>query len=79
MLYYLLAWRYSRTTRAAPPFPAYILKKRAFVGFGAIILAGVTIGEGVVVGAGAVVSKDVPNNAVVGNSSVIIKNNQTDM
>jgi len=37
-----------------------------WVGHGAAILKGVTIGTGAVVGAGAVVTKDVPPYAVVG-------------
>lgn len=37
-----------------------------WVGHGAIILAGVTIGDGAVIGAGAVVTKDVPPYAIVG-------------
>lgn len=45
-----------------------IIKKGAFIGAGAIILSGVTIGENAVVGAGAVVTKDVPyGTIVVGN------------
>ncbi|SCL65597.1 maltose O-acetyltransferase [Micromonospora eburnea] len=40
----------------------------AWLGGGAIVLAGVTIGENTVVGAGAVVTKDLPANVVaVGN------------
>lgn len=39
-----------------------------WIGFGAIVLKGVTIGRGAVVGAGSVVTKDVPPGAlVVGN------------
>lgn len=42
--------------------------KRVWVGGGAIILAGVTIGDGAVIGAGSVVTKDVgPGQVVVGN------------
>jgi len=37
-----------------------------FIGFGAIIMPGVTIGPNAIVGAGAVVTKDVPENTVVG-------------
>ncbi len=37
----------------------------AYIGAGAIILHGVTIGEGALVAAGAVISKDVPPGAVV--------------
>src|SRR5690606_4947398 len=42
------------------------IKKNAWIGAGATILSGVTIGENAVVAAGAVVSKDVPDNTVVG-------------
>lgn len=49
--------------------PTYIgpvvIKKHAFVGYGALILPGVTIGENAIVGAGAVVTSDVPPRAVV--------------
>lgn len=45
----------------------------AWIGGGAIILAGVGIGEGAIVGAGAVVTRDVPANAtVVGNPARIV-------
>ena len=43
-----------------------IIKRNAWIGAGAIILPGVTIGENSVVAAGAVVSRDVPANVVVG-------------
>jgi acetyltransferase-like isoleucine patch superfamily enzyme len=47
--------------------PAQIhIKKNAWIGAGATILPGVTIGENAVVAAGAVVSKDVPANTIVG-------------
>lgn len=42
-----------------------LVKQRASIGSGAVILPGVTIGEGAVVGAGAVVTKDVPDGATV--------------
>lgn len=42
------------------------IKKNAWIGAGATILAGVTVGENAVVAAGAVVSKDVPDNTIVG-------------
>ena len=46
----------------------------AWIGMGAIILKGVTIGENSVVAAGAVVTKSVPPNVVVaGNPAVIVK------
>lgn len=36
-----------------------------FIGYGSIVLPGVTIGNKVIVGAGTVVSKDIPDNVVV--------------
>ena len=48
--------------------------RRAWIGVGAIILPGVTIGENAVVAAGAVVTKDVaPNTIVGGNPAKFIK------
>ena len=35
-----------------------------FIGYGCIILPGVTIGDNVVIGAGAVVTKDIPSDCV---------------
>ena len=47
--------------------PGHIyIKKNAWIGAGATILPGVTVGENAVVAAGAVVSKDVPANTIVG-------------
>ena len=43
-----------------------LIKKNAWIGANATILAGVTIGENSVVAAGAVVHKNVPDNVVVG-------------
>ena len=43
-----------------------VIKKNAWIGAGAIILPGVTVGENAVVAAGAVVTKDVPANTIVG-------------
>lgn len=39
--------------------------RRASIGSGAVVLAGVRIGEGALVGAGAVITKDVPAGATV--------------
>lgn len=43
-----------------------LVKRRASIGSGAVIMCNVVIGEGALVGAGAVVTKDVPAGAVVG-------------
>ena len=48
--------------------------RRAWIGAGATILPGVTIGENAVVGAGSVVTKDVdPNTIVAGNPAKPIR------
>jgi acetyltransferase-like isoleucine patch superfamily enzyme len=51
-----------------------VVRRRAAIGTGAIVLAGVTIGESAMVGAGAVVTKDVPPRAVVvGNPARVLR------
>ena len=51
-----------------------VVKRRAAIGTGAVVLAGVTIGESALVGAGAVVTKDVPPGAlVVGNPARVLR------
>ena len=42
-----------------------VIKKNAWIGTGAIVLLGVTIGEGSVVAAGSVVTNDVPPHSIV--------------
>ena len=45
-----------------------------WIGYGAIIMSGVTIGQGAIIGAGSIVTKDVPPYAIVaGNPAKIIK------
>lgn len=43
-----------------------VIGNDVWIGFGAIIISGVTIGDGSVIAAGAVVTKDVPPYAIVG-------------
>jgi galactoside O-acetyltransferase len=51
-----------------------VLERDVWMGGGAVVLQGVTVGEGAVVGAGAVITKDVPAHAVVvGNPGRIVK------
>lgn len=51
-----------------------VVRRRASVGSGAVILGGVEIGEGAVIGAGAVVTKDVPPWTVVaGNPARVLR------
>ena len=61
--------------RKALDLKSILIKKNAWLGAGAIILPGVTVGENSVVAAGAVVTKDIPDNTVVaGIPAKIIKN-----
>ena len=54
------------------------IKRNCWIGAGATILRGITIGENSVVGAGSVVTKDVPDNVIVaGNPAKIIKHIET--
>jgi carbonic anhydrase/acetyltransferase-like protein (isoleucine patch superfamily) len=51
-----------------------IVEDNVFIGSGAYILKGVTIGENSVVGAGSIVTKDVPRNSIVaGNPAKLIR------
>ncbi len=45
-----------------------VIKDDVWIGFGSIILSGVTIGQGAVVAAGSVVTKDVPPYSIVGGT-----------
>lgn len=48
--------------------------RNCWIGSGAIILPGVTVGDNVVIGAGSVVTKDIPSNTVaVGNPCRVIR------
>lgn len=71
----LIAPRVNITTENHPTDPAdrkslilkpVVIKRNAWIGAGATILPGVTVGENAIVAAGAVVSKDVPANTIVG-------------
>ncbi len=65
-------------TRRENPFMSYAQPIRicdnVWIGAGAIILPGITVGEGAVVGAGAVVTKDVePGTVVAGSPARVIR------
>lgn len=48
--------------------------KNCWIGAGAMILPGVTVGDGTVIGAGSVVTKDIPSNVVaVGNPCRVVR------
>lgn len=62
-------------TRRGMLCKSILIKRNAWIGAGATILPGVTVGENAVVAAGAVVSKDVPDNTVVGGvPAKVLKN-----
>ena len=51
-----------------------IIKNNVWIGAGAMILPGVTIGENSVIGAGSIVTKDIPPNVVaVGNPCRVLR------
>lgn len=53
--------------KRADMIPAPIrIGSKVWIGAGAIVLPGVTIGDGAIVATGAVVTKDVPENTIVG-------------
>lgn len=55
-----------------------IVRRNAWIGAGAMILPGVTVGENAIVAAGAVVTKDVPGNTIVaGVPAKILRNIKT--
>lgn len=62
---------YERSTTVAKPIK---IGNRVWIGIGATVLPGVTVGDNSIVAAGAVVTKDVPPNTIVGgNPAKIIK------
>ncbi len=64
----------SRKTDADWSLERTLVKRRAALGTGAVILPGLTIGAEAIVGAGAVVTQDVPDGAtVVGNPARLLR------
>jgi acetyltransferase-like isoleucine patch superfamily enzyme len=59
------------TNRKSLDLAKIVIKKNAWIGAGAIILPGVTVGENAIVAAGAVVNKDVADNTIVGGVPAI--------
>ena len=48
--------------------------RRCWIGAGAVILPGVTIGDNVIIGSGSVVTKDIPANTIaVGNPCKVLR------
>lgn len=81
-----LAYRVLVTTSANPNAPynslcniyppkhqEVIIGRNVWIGAGAIILPGVTIGDGSVIAAGSVVNRDVPDNVMVAGVPAKVK------
>lgn len=59
--------------RVGPPRPVKI-GDHVWLGYGVIVLKGVTIGENSIIGAGGVVARDIPANVVAGgNPCAVLK------
>lgn len=66
--------KYPRSKEYANSYLKTIVKQKASIGAGAVILPGLVIGKNAMVGAGAVVTRNVPDNAIVlGNPARIIR------
>lgn len=58
------------------PASSIRIGNHVWIGVGAILLKGITVGDGAVIGAGTVVTRDVPENSmVVGAPAKVIKEN----
>jgi maltose O-acetyltransferase len=60
----------------APPRPV-VIEDDVWIGYGTIILPGVTIGTGSVIGAGSVVARDVPPFAVAAGNPCVVRRLRT--
>jgi acetyltransferase-like isoleucine patch superfamily enzyme len=70
----VLAWAQGRKDWSHVSIKPVVISDKAWIGTGAMILPGVTVGEGAIVGAGSVVTKDVaPWTAVGGNPARLIR------
>lgn len=70
----VLDWRKAKKDWSHVMIAPVQINDKAWIGFGATILKGVTIGEAAIVAAGAVVTKDVPPYTVVaGNPARVVR------
>ncbi len=62
-------------TKSTPTAPI-VIQNHVWIGMGATILKGVTIGEGAIIAAGSLVNKDVPSHSLVaGTPAKVVKAN----
>lgn len=67
---------YDKQGKLMNPSAPIVIGDHVWIGVGAIILKGVTIGNGAVVAAGSVVTRDVPPECIVaGNPAKVVKEN----
>lgn len=65
--------KYPASPKAKESLTGVVVKNKAKIGAGAVILPGVVIGKNALIGAGSVVTKDVPEDSVVvGNPAKVI-------
>lgn len=61
-------WLYANADKSAERRNEIIIEDDVWIGFGAVVLSGITIGRGAIIAAGSIVTKDVePYALVVGN------------
>jgi UDP-2-acetamido-3-amino-2,3-dideoxy-glucuronate N-acetyltransferase len=66
--------KYPRSKEFPEVFQKTLIKSKASIGAGAIILGGITIGKNAMIGAGSVVTKNVPDNELwVGNPARFVR------
>jgi galactoside O-acetyltransferase len=76
----VLLWAQGRKSWAGVKISPVNIGSRAWIGFGATILKGVTVGEGAVIGAKSVVTRDVPPYCVVaGNPARVVRELSKDL
>jgi acetyltransferase-like isoleucine patch superfamily enzyme len=72
-------WMQGKKSWAGVVVREVLIGNRVWIGFGAIILKGVSVGEGAIVGAGSVVTRSVePYSVVAGNPARLIRKLQPD-
>ncbi len=68
-------WQIGRKDWSGVVIKPVVIQDKVWIGFGASVLKGVTVGEGAVIGAQAVVTRDVaPYTVVAGNPARVIRN-----